>query len=387
MNTTKKTYERIIERNPEMNENDPEEIMSMIKEKEKGYQKLILRAYLYKYKKTHTLDETIKKYREMIHKLMNEIKEKEKSHKNRFAKIALKEIEIKENDYTIRNVITGLYTLIPPRRLEDYSLMRYVKKREEIGEKEYNYYIEKEGIFYFQVYKTVKTYKIQEIKVDENCQVLVYVPVLKELSELDLAVKISEEEDKYKEIYSKYENIMEVLVLPKIVESLVGEMVVIQVVRFPGSVKLKTEKPEQPKKKNVVRKNNNIVSIFSDGMENLENYGNMFKVVDGIYYDVNETGCLIITNVSDIGDCDLPSFISSLSAIFGDGNVNYMPENDAIVIENKSLTDDRISDLKNLLSANSNKQTYKSSFVDQDTGFERERYDDGDDCIPDGRYR
>lgn len=169
---TRDTYERIIKRYNTLDETKPEEIMVRLTEEKKeiGYKKLIMCAFLYKYRKTQPNNDIIEKYKEIIKELREKTNEKENEHKNRFEKIDLRKIrdDIKEDEYSIKNVIAGLYTLNDPRRLEDYALMRYVKTKNDAIDEKYNYYIEDVSIFYFQVYKTKKTYNKQEISVNEK---------------------------------------------------------------------------------------------------------------------------------------------------------------------------------------------------------------------------
>lgn len=70
-------------------------------------------------------------------------------------------------------LILSLYTLIPPRRNKDYSLMRVVKKWRPSMTEEFNYYDESDQKFIFNQYKTAKRYgqQIEEVP-DELADVL-----------------------------------------------------------------------------------------------------------------------------------------------------------------------------------------------------------------------
>jgi len=63
-------------------------------------------------------------------------------------------------------IILMCYTQIPPRRSQDFILM----KVKDIDEKKDNYY--KKGTFYFQNYKTAKFYGLQSVKVPKTLEIL-----------------------------------------------------------------------------------------------------------------------------------------------------------------------------------------------------------------------
>ena len=65
-------------------------------------------------------------------------------------------------------VILSLYVLQPPRRSLDYTQMIVVPKYDENLDKAYNYLSLKDKTFYFNNYKTNKTYKTQTIPINDE---------------------------------------------------------------------------------------------------------------------------------------------------------------------------------------------------------------------------
>lgn len=74
--------------------------------------------------------------------------------------------ENKDNDD--KYLISCLYTLIPPRRIKDYSNMYYITSKNNKKEKSKNYFCLKEKCFIFNNYKTNKTYGEQIIKINDE---------------------------------------------------------------------------------------------------------------------------------------------------------------------------------------------------------------------------
>ena len=88
------------------------------------------------------------------------------------SKVPYWEIILKRRDenklYDDKYLISCLYTLMPPRRIKDYSNMYYITSKNNKREKEKNYFCLKEKCFIFNNYKTKKTYGEQIIKVNEE---------------------------------------------------------------------------------------------------------------------------------------------------------------------------------------------------------------------------
>jgi hypothetical protein len=83
---------------------------------------------------------------------------------NQASKISKKsEVNRKEYDILLRNLVLSLFTNMPPRRVSDFALMKYSNE----GDTKFNYYTDK-NMMIFNNYKTSKTYGKQEIDVSKN---------------------------------------------------------------------------------------------------------------------------------------------------------------------------------------------------------------------------
>ena len=80
--------------------------------------------------------------------------------------------KLTENEYKelLAFVVLSLYTLQPPRRNLDYQYMVIVKKYNPEMDMKFNYLDLDNNIFYFNNYKTQKTYKTQSIPINEELQ-------------------------------------------------------------------------------------------------------------------------------------------------------------------------------------------------------------------------
>ncbi len=107
-------------------------------------------------------------YGEIIREISEEIRGEREENTNRFEKIDWKRIE-KPRGEGVEDVIKGLYTIFPPRRLSDYAYMRY---EEEEREGDDNYYI-KGGTMIFNNYKTVGKYGKQRFKVEKELREII----------------------------------------------------------------------------------------------------------------------------------------------------------------------------------------------------------------------
>ena len=81
--------------------------------------------------------------------------------------IILKRKEDNKNNED-KYLLSCLYTLMPPRRIKDYSNMYYITTKNNKKEKNKNYFCLKERCFIFNNYKTKKTYGEQIIKVNDE---------------------------------------------------------------------------------------------------------------------------------------------------------------------------------------------------------------------------
>lgn len=58
-----------------------------------------------------------------------------------------------EYNNIVRYVLVCVYTLLPPRRCLDYTMMKIVKSKTDASDNSYNYYVQNERLFVFNVYK------------------------------------------------------------------------------------------------------------------------------------------------------------------------------------------------------------------------------------------
>jgi hypothetical protein len=132
-----------------------------------------------------TYELSLKKYTDEFLKLKGDIKEnpldkkdipkedeinelKEKYMKGSRA-IKSKEVNKKEYNLLLHNLLLSIYTDIPPRRGQDYLLMKITDDYDKEEDKEnYNWYDKKNKRFIFNKYKTSKTYGTQEIDISKN---------------------------------------------------------------------------------------------------------------------------------------------------------------------------------------------------------------------------
>jgi len=97
----------------------------------------------------------------------------------------------KDWDIIIKWFILGLYTEQPPRRNKDYIEMMLVKTFSPDYDKQFNYYSLDDNTFHFNNFKTQKTYKLQEIKANDNIisnmnKYLLNHPLRKEIKKIKL---------------------------------------------------------------------------------------------------------------------------------------------------------------------------------------------------------
>jgi hypothetical protein len=181
MNNTKNKYAEIRKNYKQLNMNDPDSILSALNKKPLSptYKKLIICAFYDEYKNLNgNIGNIQNKYKQIILKILKITQKKEHSHTNRFKKINLDNIKKKIDlmDPTLADinmVILALYCYNPPRRIQDYSVMKYVQNLTDIQKNNFNYYVDNDNIFYFQYYKTFKTFGIQKIKLNEKLSLII----------------------------------------------------------------------------------------------------------------------------------------------------------------------------------------------------------------------
>jgi hypothetical protein len=162
--SSEEKYKRMLKTYGKLMGKPMEEIVDELKKKQlsDGYIKNILCAM-----KWFEKDENRKKeYSNEIIKISVKESKKEK-HKNKFKKIDWEKIG-KVKGESVDDIIKGIYTMMPPRRVKDYAFMAYVKNKSGVDDDDKNYYVAKDKKFIFQNYKTKKTYGVQEINIPKE---------------------------------------------------------------------------------------------------------------------------------------------------------------------------------------------------------------------------
>jgi len=101
----------------------------------------------------------------------DEVLEKQKSLEEKVEPLLQKK-KLSEDEFKefLSLMVLSLYTLQPPRRNLDYQYMFVVRKYDDNLSKEYNYLDLENNKFYFNNYKTQKTYKTQIVPISELLQ-------------------------------------------------------------------------------------------------------------------------------------------------------------------------------------------------------------------------
>lgn len=131
--------------------------------------KLILSGIIWKLTKHNEDNELIDRYKAYLNKLRQISNEREMDHSNVNGYIPKWSEIIKsrdEADNIFDYLLLSLYTMIPPRRLKDYILMK-ISFRCPI-DNIYNYYCTSKRLFIFNKYKTSKVYGRQIIEAPEQ---------------------------------------------------------------------------------------------------------------------------------------------------------------------------------------------------------------------------
>lgn len=106
--------------------------------------------------------------------------------------------KIKNYDDLLNYIVLSCYVLTPPRRNKDYQLMMLTKKYDPESSKEYNYLDIINKKFYFNNYKTAKSYKTQEVDINDDLfnvinSYLKYHPLIKDLKKEDIPFLVYED--------------------------------------------------------------------------------------------------------------------------------------------------------------------------------------------------
>lgn len=163
---TEKCYKKIIEKYGELIEDPPETVNNKLQARKlsKASIKGIICAFKWKTKNPE--------YSKIINKINEELSQEKESHTNKFKKIKWSELQ-EPTGYGVEDVIKGIYTMFPPRRLSDYVYMIYIENEDEIGE--YNYYVSETKEFVFKRYKTSRKFGEQHFKVPSKLNKLIEI--------------------------------------------------------------------------------------------------------------------------------------------------------------------------------------------------------------------
>jgi hypothetical protein len=173
--STIKLYKYWIDRldKAKININEPKSTLTQLMDLDKAHGtgkisissiKIIVSAIIWKLKNTTNKENVLKKYRKILGDLRVKHEIQNRDHKNIHGVIPEWKDVLKKRDdadeNTVEKLVLALYTYLPPRRLLDYSDMKYVDKKP--SDNDYNYYVEDEEKFVFNKYKTTKKYGQQE---------------------------------------------------------------------------------------------------------------------------------------------------------------------------------------------------------------------------------
>lgn len=160
------SYQNIIKRYPNLNISNARESYMTLREfgHSLGYIKNVMCAFKW--------NTNIPEYGIIIKELCSEIAISREKHYNKFKKLKWEQI-IPPSGHSLDDLIKGLYTFFPPRRISDYAYMIYHTVEPLHLNPNYNYYILDSNIFIFQNYKTVVKFGIQRFVVPDNLYKLI----------------------------------------------------------------------------------------------------------------------------------------------------------------------------------------------------------------------
>jgi len=195
---------------------NPEEILNKINDKSKNTQRTYLIAIISLLKDLYTQPKYKKLYDlyytyliDSNNELKNNTNKSEKQKENWLNQDEIKEIynkikteaepllltnrkkDASDKDWNIilNWFVLSLYTCQAPRRNKDYLVMQIVKSFSPDFDKQYNYYSLDDNTFHYFNFKTQKTYKLQEIKANEDVinninKYLINHPLRKEIKKI-----------------------------------------------------------------------------------------------------------------------------------------------------------------------------------------------------------
>jgi len=169
--------------------------------------KIIISAFMWQLKKDKAEPEIIEKYKSYLEKMRKEMSCIENDNKTTHGIIPkwLDIIKLRDalDDNSKNKVILSLYTMIPPRRLQDYVQLKIVDNEKNMTDKKYNYYHISDKCIIFNSYKTERIYKMQCVDIPQNlCKVIDdYIKIYK-LESGDLLLNFNNYRQLYYVLYS-----------------------------------------------------------------------------------------------------------------------------------------------------------------------------------------
>ena len=163
--STEQTYQKKLDRYKTMLTHPPEDVYKYLVSQglQPGYIKNVLCAF-----KWSTGNNA---YSKLIQDLAQEITSTTNPNTNRFKKLSWPVLP-KPAGTSVTDVVIGLYTMFPPRRLSDYAYMSYIETESENISTEINYYVNTTDTFIFQNYKTVGKFGNQRFTVSDESESL-----------------------------------------------------------------------------------------------------------------------------------------------------------------------------------------------------------------------
>lgn len=164
-------YEKHLNRYPDLDLSKPKDVYNHLinlKHNDKPLSpstiKITICAIIWKLRKNKQPEELIEMYQSYNDKLILKTMKNDRDNTKTHGVIPLWKDIIKKRDSLkgIDKVLLSVYTFIPPRRLNDFELLKIVHKQPK--DDDFNYYVLSSKSFVFNNYKTKSTFKQQIIK-------------------------------------------------------------------------------------------------------------------------------------------------------------------------------------------------------------------------------
>lgn len=175
---TENIYSYWLEKYPDLPLNKPNNVYKILQNTKKSNSdknislstiRIILSACMWKIRQTNKKLKSLERYSELINLASFKLNIKERDNKShvgvipKWNDILSKRDSLRDTIHLKEHLLLSLYTYIPPRRIKDYLLLKFVNNIGDITDSTSNYYVSNENKFYFNSYKTVKKFK-QQIK-------------------------------------------------------------------------------------------------------------------------------------------------------------------------------------------------------------------------------